>query len=179
VAHRERIGIVATLVALTLAGCESTIVHSKPTATMVLSPTPSLVTRGCLASDFKVGTGASGAYQGDAVWSMALRNVSGIACTLNEAPRMTLTLQSGAQEPVTLGDASIYEAVDVGPGQILHIMVGSPGNCANPSTSPPASSLTVDLPGGRVIDNGVNLYVRCGAPSVLIFTPVDPPASTG
>jgi hypothetical protein len=179
VAHRERVGIVATLVALSLAGCESTIVHSKPTATMPPSPTPSLVTRGCLASDFKVGNGASGASQGDAVWSMALRNGSGIACTLNGAPPMTLTLQSGVQEQVALGDASIYEGVEVAPGQILHIMVGSPGYCANPSTSPPASGLTVDLPGGRVIDNGVNLYVRCGAPSVLVFTPVDPPASTG
>lgn len=176
-AHRERIGIVVTLVALSLAGCESTIVDSRPTATMP-SLTPSLVTRGCLASDFKVGNGASGAYQGDAVWSMALRNVSGVACTLNGAPPMTLTLQSGAQEQVALGDASIYEGIDVGPGQILHIMVGSPGYCTNPTTSSPASSLTVDLPGGRITDNGVNLYVRCGAPSVLIFTPVDPP-STG
>jgi hypothetical protein len=39
-AHWEAVGIVATLAALRLAGCEPTIVHPKPTATT--SPSPAL-----------------------------------------------------------------------------------------------------------------------------------------
>jgi Protein of unknown function (DUF4232) len=142
------------------------------------TPTPSLVvTRGCVASDFKVGNGASGAYQGDAVYSMALLNNSGIACSLNGAPPITLTMQSGAQALVALGDASSM-AVDVAPGQILHIMVGAPGSCANPGVAQPASSISVNLPGGSVTDQSVNLDLECGTPTVLIFAAVDAPAAT-
>jgi hypothetical protein len=174
-AHRESVGIVATLAALSLAGCGPTIVHPMPTATTSPSPTPYLVTRGCIASNFEVGSGGAGAYQGDAVYSMVLDNISGLACVVSAAPHMTITLQSGVQEQVALGDISTFAGVDVGPGQILHIMIGSPGDCANPSTALPASSLTVNLPGGSLTDKRVNLDVRCGVPTVLIFTPVDPP----
>jgi Protein of unknown function (DUF4232) len=171
-AHRQWFGI-ATLAAVSLAGCASTIPSPSPTATRPPSPTPSLVvTRGCVASDFKVGNGASGAYQGDAVYSMALLNMSGAGCALNGAPPITLTLESGAQESVALGDAASM-AVDIGPGQILQIMVGTPGNCATPGIRHAASSLTVLLPGGSLIDHAVNLDTECGTPSVLIFTAVN------
>ena len=177
-AHRETFGIVATLALLTLASCASTSEPASRTARTSISPSPA-VARGCVAGDFKVGQGGSGAYQGYAVYSMVLLNISGIACDVNAAPPMTLTLEFGRHEHIALGDPAIYEGVDVGSGQILHIMIGSPGSCANPSTSPPAASLTVDLPGGSVVDNRLDLNVLCGAPRVLIFTPVDPPASGG
>ena len=178
VAHRKTFGIVATLALLTLASCASTSVPPSRTARTSISPSPA-VARGCVASDFKVGHGGSGAYQGYAVYSMVLLNISGVGCDVNEAPPMTLTLESGAHEHISLGDPAIYEGVDIGSGQILHIMIGSPGSCTNPRTPPPAASLTVDLPGGSVVDNRLNLNVLCGAPRVLIFTPVDPPASAG
>lgn len=177
-AHRETFGIVATLALLILAGCASTSVPPNQTARTSISPSPA-VARGCVASDFTVGNGDSGAYQGYAVYSMVLLNISGVACDLNAAPPMTLTLESGAHEHIALGDPAIYESVDVGSSQILHIMIGSPGSCANPSTSPPAATLTVDLPGGSLVDNRLDLNVLCGAPRVLIFTPVDPPVSAG
>lgn len=112
------------------------------------------------------------------MYSMVLHNISGLACAVNAPPQMTITLQSGVQEQVAVGNISTYVGVDVGPGQILHIMIGSPGYCANPSNALPASSLTVNLPGGSLTDKRVNLDVRCGVPTVLIFTPVDPPAIT-
>src|ERR1700674_3968352 len=150
-AHRETFGIVATVAIFTLASCASTIVPPSATARTSPSPTlPPVVTRGCVASDFKVGNGGSGAYQGDAVYSMVLLNISGIACAVNGAPPITLTLQSGAHEHIALGDPATYEGVDVGPGQILHIMIGSPGSYANPRTPLPATSLTADLPGGSL-----------------------------
>ena len=90
---------------------------------------------------------------------------------------MMLILQSGAQEPVALADAASM-AVDIGPGQILQIMVGTPGSCANLGVARPASSLMVNLLGGSLIDHAVNLDMQCGTPSVLIFTPVDAPASS-
>jgi hypothetical protein len=156
-------------------------VQSPSLATLKAVPpatTPSLaVTRGCLATDFEVGAGATGAYQGEAVYSMVLRNVSGVACSLSGAPAMTLSLQAGAPVPVSLGDAA-SEGVDVGPGQILHIMIGVPGPCSNPTASQPASSITVSLPEGSLVDKGVSLNLECGPPNVLIFTPVDPPSST-
>ena len=170
-AHRKWFGT-GTLAAVVLAGCASTTPAPSPTAKRSPSLTPSpVVTRRCFASDFRVGKGASGAYQGDAVYSVALLNVAGAACTLSGAPPMTLTLQSGAQEPVGLGDSASM-AVDIGPGQILQIMVGSPGNCATPNTRQEASSLTVLLPGGSLTDHTVKLDTACGFPSVLIFTAV-------
>ena len=92
---------------------------------------------------------------------------------------MTLTLQSGAHEQVAPGDPATYDGIDVGPGQIIHIVIGTPGYCANPSTTLRAASLTVDLPGGDLVDNRLNSYSVCGVPGVLIFTPVDPTAGEG
>ena len=176
--HGETFGIVATLALLTLVSCASTSVPPSRTARTSISPAP-VDARGCVASDFKVGNGSTGAYQGYAVYSMVLLNISGVDCAVNGAPPMTLMLRSGAHEHVALGNPAIYEGVLVGRGQLLHVMVGSPGSCANPNASLPAASLTVDLPGGSLVDNRLNLDVVCGAPRVLIFTPVDPPASAG
>ena len=87
-AHRERFGVVATLAALALASCASAIVPHTPTArTSTALTLPPVVTQGCVASDFKVGNGGSGAYQGDAVYSMVLLNISGIACAVTERHR--------------------------------------------------------------------------------------------
>lgn len=172
-ASRRRIGIVGAFAAGCLAACSPADAH--PAATPTRSPT---TTTECMAGDFKVGNGGGGAYQGDAVYSMVLLNISGAACVVNAAPSMTVTLQSGAAEQVMLGNPAPYHGVTVGPGQILHVMIGTSAFCSNPSTPQAASSLTVDLPGGSLVDNGAMLNLECGAPNVLIFTPVDTPAST-
>lgn len=168
-AHPSRHTIVLALTALCLAGCTS----GHPSRT---EATSARATRECVAGDFKISSGASGAYQGDASYSIVLRNVSGISCALIGAPPMTVSLLSGAEEQVTLGSAAV-ESLDVGADQVLQVMIGSPGSCTNISPPKPASTLVMRLPGETPIVSAIRLDVQCGAPIVLIFGSFNPPAS--
>jgi len=166
--------------ALVLGGCDvisgpAGAASPKDMKSVPYTATPTVaVTTGCVASDFQLEAGSSGAYQADAVYSMVLLNGSGQACALQGAPPMTLTLESGSHESVSLG-AAASEVVDIGPGQLLRIMIGSPGSCPGSGGPKLASGLSAGLPGGSLTDTAISLDVECGVPSVVIFTAFDAP----
>jgi hypothetical protein len=136
-------------------------------------------TRPCAAADFRGTAGPAGAWHGFATQELRLERLGAGRCRLDAAPAIELESAAGLRQAVELGraeNAAVRESLDLGPGDALQVLVGTPGAC-DATIGPErrvSTRLRVALPGGgATLLDGVHVDTICGAARLLRLQPVD------
>ena len=185
-AHHKWIGAVAALTVGFMAACAPATKPPSPTAIMSGPPTsmptaratPTLSTSACgigilqaklfPAAEYDVPTATvPQRYVSEA---LELFNTTASGCDLSTPSRLTLTSASGVQRPVEIPGALSGVGQQIPPHMAVMFDVGSPLDCAKPTSAEVMSSLNVTFPGTGDLDiHGLNLRIQCIPPAVLVF----------
>jgi len=123
----------------------------------------------CHAADLLLSVGAAGAWHTYATQELTLENRGASGCSFDGPPAMTLQLE-GQVEAVVSPDTYATTHVNIGPGQSLIILVGTPGACMGGGQPVVGTRILVRLhPDETLTANGVWVNVACGPPRVVQF----------
>jgi len=133
--------------------------------------------RACRAADLQIAAGRAGAFRGMAAQELLLTNRAANACSLAGPPGGAAMLDAGGQRALTTAGTAAHR-IDLAPGQVVRVLVGTAATCAGAGHPNVASSLHLALDTGETASvSGVWVNAECGSPQTILFDAGAAPAA--